>query len=579
MKPALSMPFGPLKHFPIPEQALACHTAALGKTGSGKTSSVKAIVEQVATNGFRVCVLDTIKSDWWGITSSADGKRPGLPFTILGGPRGHLPLHSNAGAAIGQLVGSGQLPLSVLDMADFEAGGLQRFFCDFAPALMRSAKGVLYLVIEEAHELAPKERAGFGAENMAIHWAKKLATAGRSKGIRLIVCTQRTQALHNAVLGSCDTLIAHRLVSPADQEPVLKWLQSQVANKSSRDEIAQTLAGLPTGTAWVCAAEAEMMQRVKMPLFRTYDNTATPTGDADSEHAVTTAAVDQEQLRTIIGDAVKEAEANDPKRMKLEIAKLKKELAAKPAEAPAVDVGGQIHQALLVRDGAWMKAVDRFRELAARTLDTLTFMVPSPHDGPARNFPALKPMTGPTIDGAVHWTKADSAKMSKQIVRAITVGDSKLSKAERLILTALAQYHPKPRTKVQVATLTGYAHTGGGFCNALSSLKTAGLMTGSGDSFEITETGFHALGDFDPLPTGGALLNHWLGQLSKAERSVLEVVADEWPNHLTKEQIAAQAGYASDGGGFNNALSRLRTLELIKGRQEISASADLMDSP
>jgi DNA helicase HerA-like ATPase len=60
-------------------------------------------------------------------------------------------------------------------------------------------------VIEEAHEFAPKERAGIGAENMAIHWAKKLATAGRSKGIRLIVATQRVQALHNAVLGSCET--------------------------------------------------------------------------------------------------------------------------------------------------------------------------------------------------------------------------------------------------------------------------------------------------------------------------------------------------------------------------------------
>jgi hypothetical protein len=42
-----------------------------------------------------------------------------------------------AGGVIGQLVGSGKLPLSIIDMADFEAGGLQRFFVDFAPALMR----------------------------------------------------------------------------------------------------------------------------------------------------------------------------------------------------------------------------------------------------------------------------------------------------------------------------------------------------------------------------------------------------------------------------------------------------------
>lgn len=197
----------------IPLAALQQHIAILGKTGAGKTSTEKLAIEQVVAQDFRVCVLDAVKSDWWGITSSADGKKPGLPFTILGGPHGHVPLHSSSGKVIGQLVGSGKLPLSIIDMADFEAGGLQKFFVDFAPSLMRHARGVLYLVIEEAHEFAPKERAGFGAENMAIHWAKKLATAGRSKGIRLIVATQRVQALHNAVLGSCETIIAHRLTT------------------------------------------------------------------------------------------------------------------------------------------------------------------------------------------------------------------------------------------------------------------------------------------------------------------------------------------------------------------------------
>jgi len=46
-------------------------------------------------------------------------------------------------------------------------------------------RGVVYLVLEEAHEFAPKERTGIGAESMAIHYAKQLATAGRSKGIRI----------------------------------------------------------------------------------------------------------------------------------------------------------------------------------------------------------------------------------------------------------------------------------------------------------------------------------------------------------------------------------------------------------
>jgi hypothetical protein len=48
---------------------------------------------------------------------------------------------------------------------------------------------------------------------------------------------------------------------------------------------------------------------------------------------------------------------------------------------------------------------------------------------------------------------------------------SGLSKAERLILTVLAQY-PRGSTAVQIAILTGYAVNGGGFRNALGSLNT-----------------------------------------------------------------------------------------------------------
>jgi hypothetical protein len=82
----------------IPDAVLLAHTAVLGKTASGKTSTAKRAVEQL--DGFRVCVLDPIKSDWWGITSSADGCRSGLPFTILGGPHGHLPLTTFVLAAV-----------------------------------------------------------------------------------------------------------------------------------------------------------------------------------------------------------------------------------------------------------------------------------------------------------------------------------------------------------------------------------------------------------------------------------------------------------------------------------------------
>ena len=43
----------------------------------------------------------------------------------------------------------------------------------------------------------------------------------------------------------------------------------------------------------------------------------------------------------------------------------------------------------------------------------------------------------------------------------------------------------------------------------------------------------------------------------------------------SKEEMAAASGYEASGGGLNNALSRLRTLELISGRGDLRASDDL----
>jgi hypothetical protein len=65
-----------------------------------------------------------------------------------------LRVQPSTSTTIGQLVGFGRLPLSMIEMADFEPGGLRRLFVDFAPALMRHAWRAIYLVAEEAHGLA-----------------------------------------------------------------------------------------------------------------------------------------------------------------------------------------------------------------------------------------------------------------------------------------------------------------------------------------------------------------------------------------------------------------------------------------
>lgn len=61
-------------------------------------------------------------------------------------------------------------------------------------------------------------------------------------------------------------------------------------------------------------------------------------------------------------------------------------------------------------------------------------------------------------------------------------------------------------------------------------------------------------------------------------RLPLETLIEAWPKTLTKEAVAEAAGYEANGGGFNNALGRLRTLDLIQGSREGLAASDALFS-
>ncbi len=53
------------------------------------------------------------------------------------------------------------------------------------------------------------------------------------------------------------------------------------------------------------------------------------------------------------------------------------------------------------------------------------------------------------------------------------------------------------------------------------------------------------------------------------------MLTQSYPDALTKEEVAVKTGYEANGGGFNNALGRLRVLKLVQGRGEIKTNASL----
>jgi hypothetical protein len=578
----------------IPDAALQQHIAVLGKTGSGKTFAAKAsIVEPLLERGRRVGIIDPTDA-WWGLRSSRDGKGAGFKVLVLGGDHGDLPLPANGGAAVARLLVEQGCNL-VASTKHLTVGERTRWFIDFAGTINRLNRSPLHLVIDEAHNFAPQGKVPDPDTGKMLHAANTLASGGRSIGIRLVMITQRPQKLHKDALTSADTLIAMRVLAPHDRDAVKAWVDG-CGDPSQGREVLDSLAGMKRGEGWIWYPEGHHLVRASFPEIRTFDSSATPTDGHAIAAPKGAADVDLAEIRKALADAVKEAEANDPRLLREQIAVLRHELAKKRnsddsgSETPAWRAE---YEAAHARDTA--AAYERGRAESNEHLMRAGHEISRINSAIAKAHGAIQIATtelGSLQMRLYHQADAPRAEKPAQIIREkFTVprpnlalgakgenggGGGSLPKSERLILRALAQY-PNGRSKVQVAVLTGYAVNGGGFANAIGALRSAGRIEGGADRLTITQIGLNALGAFDPLPQGAALLEHWYGQLGKAERKALEALVEVYPRTLSKPQIAARAGYEPNGGGFANALGRLRSLELIRGRGEIQASEDLFD--
>ena len=138
-----------------------------------------------------------------------------------------------------------------------------------------------------------------------------------------------------------------------------------------------------------------------------------------------------------------------------------------------------------------------------------------------------------------------------------------LGKRERAILAVLAAY-PQGRTHRQIALLTGYSAKASTIGAGLSDLRKRGYVTASGTP-TITADGRDALGDFEPLPTGPALLAHWRGQLGKRERLILDALLDAYPASMDHANLCEATGYSPDASTVGAGMSLLRGLELVDG--------------
>lgn len=520
----------------------------------GKTYLATKIVEELYALRCPVVVIDPV-GNWWGLTVAANGKDPGLSFVVLGGERGDIELSPEGGAAVADLVIARNLNV-VVDVSSFSKTSMRRFVADFCERFFEKSKTkrqARMVVFEEAQRFAPQQFTFKGQERM-LGAVEDIVRLGRNYGIGCMLLSQRPQSVNKEVLSQVECLFVGQINESQARKALLAWIVEKDEDLKTRlDELTTLERGqfFCWSPSWL-----RTFQKVRILPKWTFDASRTPRiGETSSQVEPPLGRLSTEELAALRAAMHEEAE---PPRVS------GKSKATFEAEQT---LGREAEQEAL-----------RLRQLVAHKDEQLTKV----RAGLSELFEMLRGLAR-----AVEWTSStpvnDVASPPRIPIAPPSVqpfsqskrkADASLGRCHRAILTVLVQQR-KPLSKPRLALMAGYSANSGGFNNALSELRTRGWIDGKG-MLEVTTSGARALGPVAALPTHRALFDYWMNhpRLDKCSRAVLNALREN-PRGLDKAGLARVTGYSSTSGGFNNSLSRLRTLGLIDGRGTLELAPDL----
>ena len=545
------------KELSFPPDAVTQKFAWLGRTGSGKTFACKRMVEQMLRIGAQVVILDG-SGGWAGLRLGPKA----FKIPVLGGLYGDIPLESTGGALVADVIvdrGTSMI-LDVSQMLDAER---TRFATAFAQRFFqrkKAAPSAVHLVLEECQDFVP-ENCQRGEEQM-LHEFQRLAKQGRPHGIGLSLISQRPQEISKKALNQAECVFAFQMTGPHERKALQYWL----SDKGFEGKLADVLPTLEVGAPYVWSPQwLKISEVVHILPIDSLDTSSTPRVGKKTTANKKLSPIDLKGLGAAMAETIERAKADDPKTLRAEIAKLKAELAKKPAAAPKRVEVPVVSPDMVAR---LEKVLDRTKDNAEMMLGLvgkLKEAIAPVRFGAPRVAP---PPVGPSV---VHRTPRAPKQTSGAPESSVGRGGL------RRILIALAQ-RPSGLTNRQIGIRAGLSSQSGTFSTYLGRARSSGWIIDEGEKRRITQEGLNALGEFESLPEGDALLAYWLSELGSGGASrMLRAVADAYPNALSNEEIGEASGVSSASGTFSTYMGRLRGLELITGgRGATSLSEELV---
>jgi hypothetical protein len=588
---------------PVPPAVLEKHVAVLGKTGSGKSNTAKVFVEHLLDRGERVCIIDPANA-WWGMRLSASGREASpYPIAIFGGDRGDLAIAAAHGSAVAEAIGTSNSS-AIISTRQMSVKARTGFFADFAETLLQVNRGLLHLVIDEAHLFAPQGKVPDPLSGRMLSAANELVSQGRGIGLRIILISQRPAKLHKDSLTQVETMVALRFIAPQDTDAIEDWIKKWVRRQKGADfgeDVIASLPSLQTGDAWVWAPEIGLLERVHFPLARTFDS-GTPQA---ADHGPALSGINLDALRGRLETVEAEIKANDPAALRAEIARLRGQVSAGDPAGDREAVRAAAFGAGLAAGLAERQAeVDRLRQYLVRVAEVtdrivengsvLLHAVQTVRDG------SLAASVGNVDHGLTlaspeeRSRDADSARIADSDRVETGIGASppepgpvaittrrpapagrpeatpdaqrgELTTAARRLLAVLVERAPARLTWGQVATLAGLKASGGYFNTGVRLLRGAGLVAEAGAHVWASETAIQENGGRPRRrQTPAEVLAMWCEKLPAPAPAMLRALAER--EGVVPADLAELLHLQPRGGFWNRGVALLRNNNLVQIR-------------
>ncbi len=571
------------KELNLPLDAVTQTFAIMAKRGVGKTHTASVMAEEMLKQGQPIVVYDPT-SAWWGLKSSADGKKPGFPIVIFGGEHADVPLEETAGEMIATVIVERRLS-AILDCGLMRKGARIRFMTAFCEALYHKNREPIHFFIDEAQTVAPQNLKAMPEIARLVGALEDIILQGRRRGLGVTVISPRPAILNTSIRSACEVLIAMQIVGPHDRKAIQEWIDVHGDDMEAAKAMMASLSSLKRGEAWIWSpAWLELFVRTKFRRRETFDSSATPEVGHRVAAPSRMADIDLEKLGAEIAATVERVKADDPKALRAEITKLRRELAAKPEpkvvkegpvtiktiEKPVVGkraVAGitqaakEMNKAFAkIRDihkawGANLEIVEKRVVDLTAVLDRVTKPTAVASGAPLQVMPRM-------IPGPDFLNKAQS-----EMRQAVMESGGQMPRPQLRILQSLAAFEPLGVHQVKKEMLAAHAGASprsSAYTNNLGRLRGMGLIDYPMDGYAcLTDAGRSRAGEVPAIASLAELHESWYRILPRPQADILRALIGTWPNAVGKEELAKIVGASAASSAYTNNLGRLRTLGAI----------------